>query len=68
LINKFANDKSGVNDKSFQNKVDELSLIVQELTMENNQLKDKVKYLEDKMRQLIVEQIQFKKTCSAQQN
>jgi glycosyltransferase involved in cell wall biosynthesis len=68
LINKFANDKSGVNDKSFQNKVDELSLIVQELTMENNQLKDKVKYLEDKMRQLIVEQIQFKRTCTAHQN
>lgn len=68
LINKFSNDKYGLNDKSFQNKVDELSLVVQELTMENNQLKDKVKYLEDKIRQLIVEQIQFKKTCSAQQN
>jgi glycosyltransferase involved in cell wall biosynthesis len=68
LINKLSHDKTNLNDKSFQNKVDELSLVVQELTMENNQLKDKVKYLEDKIRQLIVEQIQLKRTCSAQKN
>jgi cell division protein FtsB len=42
--------------------------MVQELSMENNQLKDKVKYLEDKIKQLISEQIQFKRNCVAQQN
>jgi len=44
-----------------QNKIDQLTFMIQELSMENNQLKDKVKYLEDKIKQLIVEQIQFKR-------
>jgi glycosyltransferase involved in cell wall biosynthesis len=64
LMNKFAN----VNPQMAQGKIDNLTFIVQELTMENNQLKEKVKYLEDKMKLLIMEQIQFKKNCMAQQN
>jgi glycosyltransferase involved in cell wall biosynthesis len=56
------------NPQMSQNKIDQLTFMVQELSMENNQLKDKVKYLEDKIKQLIVEQIQFKRNCIAQQN
>lgn len=44
-----------------QNKINELSCIIQELNMENNQLKEKVKYLENKIKQIIVEEIQKKK-------
>jgi glycosyltransferase involved in cell wall biosynthesis len=64
LMNKFAN----VNPQMAQGKIDNLTFIVQELTMENNQLKEKVKYLEDKMKLLIMEQIQFKRNCKASQN
>ena len=60
---------SGVNPQDVQNKINNMTIMVQELTLENTQLKDKVKYLEDKMRQLITEQIQFKKQIlTAQQN
>ena len=41
-----------------QQKLNEMGGVIQELTNENNKLKDKVKYLEEKMRQLITEQIQ----------
>jgi hypothetical protein len=41
-----------------QKRLNELSIVIQELTNENTQLKDKVKYLEDKMRQIITEHIQ----------
>ncbi len=57
LINKFSN----TNNQSTQNKVNDLTLMVQELTMENNQLKEKVAYLEVKIKQLIMDQIQLKK-------
>ena len=61
LINKFTNSNANSNNQLFQNKVDDLSLVIQELTMENNQLKEKTKYLEEKIKQLITEQIQLKK-------
>jgi glycosyltransferase involved in cell wall biosynthesis len=48
------------NPQPLQNKINELSLLVQELNIENNQLKEKVKYLEDKIKQIISEQIQKK--------
>ena len=51
-----------------QDKIDKLTFFVQELSMENNQLKEKVKYLEDKLKKIIMEQIQFKRNCTAQQN
>ena len=51
-----------------QDKIDSLTFMIQEISMENNQLKEKVKYLEDKMKLLIMEQIQFKKSLITQQN
>jgi hypothetical protein len=41
--------------------IDQMSIIIQEVTMENKLLKDKVKYLEDKIRQIIKEQIEKSK-------
>ena len=66
--NNLVNKLSNVNPQMVQSKMDNLTFVVKELTIENNQLKDKVKYLEDKMKQLITEQIQFKRNCAAQQN
>jgi predicted nuclease with TOPRIM domain len=40
---------------------DQMTVIIQELTMENKLLKDKVKYLEDKIRQIIKDQIEKSK-------
>ena len=48
-----------------QDKIDKLTFIVQELSMENNQLKEKVNYLEDKLKKLIMDQIQFKRNSTA---
>ena len=64
LINKLTN----VNPQMAQGKIDNLTFLVQELSIENNQLKEKVKYLEDKLKILIMEQIQFKRNCTASQN
>jgi glycosyltransferase involved in cell wall biosynthesis len=66
--NNLMNTLSNVTPQMVQSKMDNLTFVVKELTIENNQLKDKVKYLEDKMKQLITEQIQFKRNCAAQQN
>ena len=41
--------------------IDQMSIIIQEVTMENKLLKDKIKYLEDKIRQIIKEQIEKSK-------
>jgi hypothetical protein len=65
LIQKLSNQ---TNSQSGQSKINELSIIIQELSIENNQLNDKVKYLEDKIKQLIIEQIQLKRNSTAQQN
>ena len=46
------------NPQASQNRINELSVIIQELNIENNQLKEKVKYLEDKIKQIITEQMQ----------
>ena len=46
------------NPESFQNKINEQTTIIQRLSIENGQLQDKVKYLEDKIKQLINEKIQ----------
>jgi hypothetical protein len=48
------------NPAAIQNKLNEMSGIIQHLTAENGKLVDKVKYLEDKMKQLINERIQEK--------
>ena len=41
-----------------QNIINQMSVIIQEVTMENKLLRDKVKYLEDKIRQIIKDQIE----------
>ena len=64
----FMNKLTNTTPQMVQNKIDQLTYIVQELSTENNQLKAKVNYLEDKIKQLIMEQIQFKRNCGAQQN
>jgi glycosyltransferase involved in cell wall biosynthesis len=46
------------NPHAVQNKINEQSFIIQQLSNENGELKDKVKYLEDKIKQLINEKIQ----------
>jgi glycosyltransferase involved in cell wall biosynthesis len=45
-----------------QNKMNEMSVYIQELTMENTNLKDKTTYLENKITKLIQELIELKKT------
>ena len=42
-------------------KMNQMGIAIQELTIENNQLKEKVVYLEDKIRKIIIEQIEKKK-------
>jgi len=46
------------NNLVMQTKMNEFTIMIQELTMENSQLKDKVVYLENKLKQLITERIQ----------
>jgi hypothetical protein len=46
------------NNPVIQTKMNEFTIMIQELTMENSQLKDKVVYLENKLKQLIAERIQ----------
>ena len=45
------------NPQEQKDKINSLSHMVQELTLENNQLKDKVNYLENKLKQIISEKI-----------
>jgi outer membrane murein-binding lipoprotein Lpp len=44
-----------------EQKMNQMSALIQELTIENNQLKEKLAYLEDKIRKIIMEQIEKKK-------
>jgi hypothetical protein len=48
-------------ESSNQNIINQMSVVIQEVTMENKLLKDKVKYLEDKIKQIIKEQIEKSK-------
>ena len=65
LMYKLSNQ---TNSQQGQSKINELSLVVQELSLENTQLKEKVNYLEDKIKQLITEQIQLKRNSIVNQN
>lgn len=49
------------NPQYMQNKMNEMTQIIQKLSTENSQLKDKVKYLEDKIMSIICDKIQNKK-------
>jgi seryl-tRNA synthetase len=66
--NSLMNQLTNVSPQMAQDKIDKLTFFVQELSMENNQLKEKVNYLEDKLKKIIMEQIQFKRNCTLQQN
>ena len=48
------------NPQEAQNRIISLTQMVQDLTLENGQLKDKIKYLDDKIKQIISEQIKNK--------
>ena len=48
------------NPSSSQNTINEQSFMIQQLTIENGQLKDKIQYLENKIKQLINEKVQEK--------
>jgi hypothetical protein len=49
-----------MNPQAAQNTINQQSLIIQQLTIENGELKDKVSYLENKIKQLITERVQEK--------
>ena len=49
-----------MNPQAVQNTVNQQSVIIQQLSIENGQLKDQVQYLENKIKQLINDRIQEK--------
>lgn len=53
--------KEYIEKQNFTNKINEQSTIIQQLTNQNSQLNDKVKYLEEKIKQIITEKIQERK-------
>jgi glycosyltransferase involved in cell wall biosynthesis len=50
-----------------QNKINEMSVLIQQLTLENNQLTEKVTYLEDKMKQIISDRIKERRIALSQE-
>ena len=54
------------NEKQIQNQMNEQASVIQQLIIENSQLKDKNKYLEDKIKQLITEKIQERRVQLSQ--
>ncbi len=50
-----------VNPQAFQEKINEQNMIIQHLNFENNQLKEQISYLNGKIKQLIMMQIDKKK-------
>ena len=57
FYNKFATS----NASSSSTKINEMTMIMNELLIENSQLKDKVKYLEEKIKKIITQQIEERK-------
>jgi hypothetical protein len=47
--------------KNYEKKIGDQTILIQELMMENNLLKDKVKYLEDKFKKMIEERVETAK-------
>ena len=64
IIDEYKKQNSNVlnNTVITNNKINELTLTLNEVLMENVQLKDKVKYLEDKIKKIITQQIEEKKS------
>jgi len=61
FYDKFTSSTSIANSTTTSNKINEMTILLNELVMENNQLKDKVKYLEEKIKKIITQQIEEKK-------
>ena len=49
------------NPQNLQHKINDMTQVIQQLSQENSQLKEKLKYLEDKIKSIITEKIQKKK-------
>jgi glycosyltransferase involved in cell wall biosynthesis len=60
IISKIQKNCGG-NNLQQEQQVTQMNTIIQELSLENNQLKEKVKYLEDKIKKIITDQIEKKK-------
>ena len=52
-----------INKQSSHQQINEQTTIIQQLTFENNQLKEQIEYLNGKIRQLIAAQIERKQEC-----
>jgi glycosyltransferase involved in cell wall biosynthesis len=52
----FINNNNGIDDiiKTYRKQIDDMTILIQELMLENTYLKDKLKYLEDKMKEKIL--------------
>jgi glycosyltransferase involved in cell wall biosynthesis len=48
------------NPQNLQHKINDMTQVIQQLSQENSQLKEKLKYLEDKIKSIITEKIQKK--------
>jgi hypothetical protein len=60
-IEDYNNSVAKLNQQNNGNKLTELTLLVKELTIENNLLNDKVKYLENKIKELISLELERKR-------
>jgi hypothetical protein len=61
IIEKHTKEQAKQRDTNVNNKINEMTMIMNEVLLENNQLKEKVKYLEEKIAKIISQQIEEKK-------
>jgi len=63
FYDKFARSNASYRENKSEpsNKINEMTMIMNELLMENTQLKEKVKYLEEKIKKIITQQIEERK-------
>ena len=59
IVNKIQNSSSG--NLQYEQKINQMGTVIQELTLENTQLKEKVTYLDDKIKKIIMAQIEKNK-------
>jgi hypothetical protein len=65
-VHQYYNQQLGQNIiGNYEGRLTQMTVILQEINVENTLLKEKVKYLEDKIRQIITEQIIEKKKQKA---
>jgi glycosyltransferase involved in cell wall biosynthesis len=61
MMNNLNNNNQNLNPQHYENKITDLTLTINELNMENKLLNDKVKYLENKIKELIHLEIERKR-------